>query len=80
MGANFTYPDPDPIDLPLGSVVEWGFNHQQFHPVHVHVNPFQLMDLPESSLNANTTYTSWFQVRVARVGVSSQCAAYRPAC
>lgn len=32
-GQNFSFPDPNPIDLPLGSVVEWDMNHAAVHPM-----------------------------------------------
>ena len=59
---SLTFPDPAPIDLPLGKVVEWSVNHVAVHPLHTHVNPFQLQELPPASLLPGCQYSSWFEV------------------
>jgi FtsP/CotA-like multicopper oxidase with cupredoxin domain len=42
-GQSFMFPDPNPLVMPLGRIVEWGFRNLRGHPLHVHVNPFQLV-------------------------------------
>lgn len=37
-GKPFAYPEPDPIQLPLGYVVHWNFGRLSQHPMHVHVS------------------------------------------
>eukprot|EP00882_Tetradesmus_deserticola_P004315 GHRQ01004559.1.p1 GENE.GHRQ01004559.1~~GHRQ01004559.1.p1 ORF type:complete len:162 (+),score=13.34 GHRQ01004559.1:261-746(+) len=36
--------------MQLGSVQQWNFNDAFFHPLHVHVNPFQLVAVNSSLL------------------------------
>jgi FtsP/CotA-like multicopper oxidase with cupredoxin domain len=60
---NFTYPDNDPIVMKLGSIMEWNkYGALNFHPMHIHVNPFMISDLNETYLAPNMTYTDYFKV------------------
>ena len=103
---NFSYPDPNPVMMPLGSVVEWKFTNlmevregrggwgvgwgasavrleawghvlcsnthtacaslppppRAQHPLHLHTNPFQIVELRKDFLIADNEYTSWFEV------------------
>lgn len=34
-GTVFRFPDPNPIVMPINSIVEWKFNDLVFHPLHV---------------------------------------------
>ena len=61
-GRNFTFPDPAPALMPLGSVVEWQFALIMEHPLHLHTNPFSITALPSEYLKAGLSYTSWFEV------------------
>ena len=45
-----------PYELPVGQVVEWRFARLSGHPLHVHINPFQMIRFPEGpELAANTS-------------------------
>ncbi|KAI8476534.1 MAG: hypothetical protein J3K34DRAFT_463838 [Monoraphidium minutum] len=60
-GQQFTFPDPAPLVLPLGKVAQWSFNDAYFHPLHVHTNPFQLVEInatakPAAPGNRPTNY------------------------
>ncbi|KAI8476535.1 MAG: hypothetical protein J3K34DRAFT_516425 [Monoraphidium minutum] len=44
-GQQFIFPDPAPLVLPLGKVAQWSFNDAYHHPLHVHTNPFQLVEI-----------------------------------
>ncbi len=59
---SLSFPDPAPIDLPLGKVVEWSVNHVAVHPLHTHTNPFQLQELLPANLLPGCQYSSWFEV------------------
>jgi hypothetical protein len=59
--APFTYPDPDPLVMRLGTVTEWVFDALAFHPLHVHVNPFQIAALNDSFLQPGATWSDWFR-------------------
>lgn len=51
----FMLPDPDPIIMPLGQVVEWTFTNTAMHPLHLHVNHFQIIELkagPQMIMNS----------------------------
>ncbi len=52
-----------PYELPVGQVTEWRFARLAFHPLHVHINPFQLIRLPEGpELAANTSMDGgWYE-------------------
>ncbi|KAI7841496.1 hypothetical protein COHA_004889 [Chlorella ohadii] len=60
-GQSLSFPDPAPIDLPLGKVVEWSVNHVAVHPLHTHTNPFQLQELLPANLLPGCQYSSWFE-------------------
>jgi len=53
----------NPYELPIGQVSEWRLARLASHPLHVHVNPFQLFELPEGrNLQENTTNAGgWFE-------------------
>ncbi len=60
----FKFPDSNPITMPLGKVIEWRFFDPTFHPLHVHVNPFQIQVLPQSALDTaggGYNYTTYFE-------------------
>ena len=52
-----------PYKLPVGEVLEWRFSRLAAHPLHVHINPFQMVRAPESSeMAANTTMEGgWYE-------------------
>jgi FtsP/CotA-like multicopper oxidase with cupredoxin domain len=56
-----SYPDPNPIILPMGKVQEWRFHGLLAHPFHIHITPFQIISL-NVSLYPNTWFTSYFEV------------------
>lgn len=45
----------------MGKVVEWQSHDLAFHPMHVHVNPMQLINLPQDGLINGTFYSSYFE-------------------
>ena len=51
-----------PYNLPIGSVVEWQFERLAAHPLHTHINPFQVQEISPNSLLPNTTLDGgWFE-------------------
>lgn len=60
-GKQFSYPEPYPLQMPMGKVVEWRIEDLTFHPWHAHVNPFQITKLSLLGLLPNMTYSSWFE-------------------
>lgn len=51
-----------PYDLPIGSVVEWRVERLAAHPLHTHINPFQLQEISPDLLKANTSLDGgWFE-------------------
>ncbi len=59
---NFSYPDPDPLKMPLGKIVEWGsFLYASGHPLHTHNVPYQLQKLDTEYLQPGCSFTSWFE-------------------
>ena len=48
--------------LQLGKVVHWDFQNALFHPLHLHVTPFQIAKLYEDELEPGLQYSSWFEV------------------
>jgi FtsP/CotA-like multicopper oxidase with cupredoxin domain len=52
-----------PYELPIGQVLEWHFARLAAHPLHVHINPFQLVGLPEGQNRAEnaTNAGGWFE-------------------
>jgi FtsP/CotA-like multicopper oxidase with cupredoxin domain len=67
-GMEFAYPDPAPFVMRIGSVTQWvNMGGLLAHPLHVHINPFQIVDLPKALPGAagstNGTYAGdWFEV------------------
>lgn len=57
---SFTFPDSNPLRVPLGKIVEWRFN-LFLHPLHEHISPFQIQELPAANLRKNCSYTSYFE-------------------
>ncbi len=57
----FTFPDPDPLVMQLGTVTEWVFSNLFFHPLHVHVNYFQIAALNDSFLQPGASWGDWFR-------------------
>ena len=57
-GDKFSFPDPSPLQAPIGSIVEWSWFMLWAHPLHLHTNPFQIMSLPASAAGS---YTSYFE-------------------
>ncbi len=54
-GEAFSFPDPNPFKLEIGKVVGWNrMGGTLAHPLHVHINPFQIQTLP--ALLPNTTW------------------------
>ena len=60
-GKSFEYPEPYPLQMPLGKVVEWRLTDLEFHPWHAHVSPFQITKLSVEGLLPNMSYTNWFE-------------------
>lgn len=60
-GKSFEYPEPYPLQMPMGKVVEWRLADLTFHPWHAHVNPFQITELSIAGLFPNMTCTNWFE-------------------
>ena len=54
---------PPPSPLPAPPAVEWpNFENANDHPLHLHVNPFQLVELSGPAFLApGVNYTSWFR-------------------
>jgi FtsP/CotA-like multicopper oxidase with cupredoxin domain len=52
-----------PYELPIGEVTEWRFARVAFHPLHVHINPFQMIRVPEArEMRANTSMEGgWYE-------------------
>lgn len=42
------------------------------HPMHLHVNPFQIVELPKN-ITPGTSYTSWFEARAAALVWQHRC-------
>ncbi|KAI8477153.1 MAG: hypothetical protein J3K34DRAFT_455469 [Monoraphidium minutum] len=61
-GERFAMPDSSPIPLELGKVVQWEFQDLDFHPMHVHINPYQIQELNSTWLFAGSFYTPFFEV------------------
>lgn len=61
-GKLFEFPDPEPFVMRIGSVTQWvNMGGLIAHPLHVHINPFMITELPKPI--ANGTYTgNWFEV------------------
>lgn len=54
-GEVFSFPDANPFKLEIGKVVGWNrIGGLLAHPLHVHINPFQIQTLPK--LFPNTTW------------------------
>ena len=52
-----------PYALEIGTVVEWQFARLAAHPLHTHINPFQIQDISPAVLRANTSLDGgWFEV------------------
>ncbi|KAF8065746.1 yipf1 [Scenedesmus sp. PABB004] len=58
----FSLPDSNPLTLPLGKVVQWNFYDMGFHPMHVHINPYQIQALNNTILMPGSRFTNWFEV------------------
>ena len=51
-----------PYALPIGKVVEWQFERLAAHPLHTHINPFQIQDISQNMLKPNTSLEGgWFE-------------------
>eukprot|EP00889_Picochlorum_renovo_P002848 jgi/Picre1/29878/NNA_005260.t1 len=58
-GMSFQFPDPDPFKLEIGKVVGWNrMGGTLAHPLHVHINPYQIQSLPQ--LLPNTTWAGGY--------------------
>lgn len=51
----------DPFTLELGTISEIRLQFVDVHAFHIHVQPFQLTSLPNSSLVANSSYTNFYK-------------------
>ena len=60
-GDKFSFPDPSPLQAPIGSIVEWSWFMLWAHPLHLHTNPFQIMSLPPSGPKGHRRYTNYFE-------------------
>jgi len=67
-GKAWTFPEPEPFEMRIGSVVQWvKMGGLLGHPLHVHINPFQIVQLPNAMPGidggTNGTYAGdWFEV------------------
>lgn len=61
-GQLFSFPDPSPLVLPMGEIVQWTTNNGRSHPFHVHTQPFQLTGFNLSNQLIGTELTNFFQV------------------
>ena len=52
------FPDRAPIVLPMGTIQEWNVTNLMLHSLHLHVNPFQIVDLVDSA-----NLTNYWMVR-----------------
>ena len=52
----------NPYNLPIGSVVEWQVERLNAHPLHTHINPFQIQKIGPEMLRPNTSVDGgWFE-------------------
>ena len=52
----------NPYNLPIGSVVEWQVERLSAHPLHTHINPFQIQKIGPEMLRPNTSLDGgWFE-------------------
>lgn len=69
------FPDRAPIVLPMGTIQEWNVTNLMLHSLHLHVNPFQIVDLVDSA-----NLTNYWMVRPPlRAACNRACPALRPA-
>ncbi|KAI8105692.1 hypothetical protein M9434_000274 [Picochlorum sp. BPE23] len=61
-GEKFSFPDKAPLQAPMGSIVEWSWFMLWNHPLHLHTNPFQIIDLPSSAIRPWSRWTEYFEV------------------
>lgn len=59
-GEPYSFPTANPIPITVGLVTEWNVGKLMFHPLHVHIQPFQIIELPPEI--KDRPYTSWFKV------------------
>ena len=51
-----------PYNLEIGTVTEWRFSRLGAHPLHTHINPFQIQNISPGVLRANTSLDGgWFE-------------------
>lgn len=62
------FPDRAPIVLPMGTIQEWNVTNLMLHSLHLHVNPFQLVDLVDSA-----NLTNYWMVRPLRAACMRLC-------
>lgn len=59
-GTNFTFPEPNPYKMEIGKVIQWSISTLHGHPLHTHINPFQIQALPDTI--DNTSFAGgWFE-------------------
>jgi FtsP/CotA-like multicopper oxidase with cupredoxin domain len=58
----FAFPDPNPLVMEMGEVVQWTTDNAHSHPLHTHTQPFQLTAFNLSNMYPGTALTSFFQV------------------
>jgi hypothetical protein len=61
-GELFAFPDPNPLVMEMGEVVQWTTDNAHSHPLHTHTQPFQLTAFNLSNMYPGTALTSFFQV------------------
>jgi hypothetical protein len=61
-GELFSFPDPNPLVLEMGEIVQWTTDNARSHPLHVHTQPFQLTSFNLSNQLIGTALTNFFQV------------------
>jgi FtsP/CotA-like multicopper oxidase with cupredoxin domain len=58
----FKFPDPNPLVMELGEIVQWTTDNAHSHPMHIHTQPYQLTAFNLSNMYAGTKMTNFFQV------------------
>jgi hypothetical protein len=67
----FSFPDPNPLVMEMGEVVQWTTDNARSHPLHVHTQPHQLTAFNMSNKLVGTELTSFFQVSDGESGLDS---------
>lgn len=58
---SFIFPDPNPLVMRLGKIVEWSYNDVRWHPFHVHVNPYLVQKIFTKQMLPGTNFTNFYK-------------------